>query len=661
MVAGLFAVGCVLLIAGSTPRRVGDGVEYWAMAEQLAALSRPSASRGDLSRLERDTQRIGGGFDQSPLRFPELVAADGRQDFPHFWLYSLVNVPALWVVKAIDVHPAWAFTITNVALLAIAFVVVAQHASIVWSLLLLGGPLIWWVDKAHGDVFTLSLVAMACACWRRAPAWTLWLLAIAAAQNPVMMPVWALVAVLAVSRAATYQGRRTTAGLVGGGVMLAVPLAYYQMRLQVWSPLVGYTHPAMPSVRTVVSLLIDPNIGLVPNAPFVVIAVVAAMIVALFEGVSLRGSWREWLMTIGAWTILLAGYAQSVNMNHGATPSVNRWTLWLTPWPMLIALAIRRSANTNAANTNAADSSTADSNTADSNTADSHAAAASHRRSRSHIDVLLVGLAVANTIWAVWFFRPSQPEVYRYPTPLAAWMWTHAPEWYAPAPEIFAERVSHREPAVVPVAWEGCTMMLLIDGEWPAPCVPTTPTPAACAGPDRLCYAIPPSSSMPSSSPISSSPIPSGTSTGAGGDARTTFIPLGDAGFGITRALHRWPGNRPFVVALRTRLARDPALRPDEGNDTAVRAADHIAWTSVWRSPSSFVIYVEDASADALIRMRLDADQRGVLIDLDTNTELAALAVARSAGQPASLELPAPVHHGLIWLEASSLTAPPGR
>jgi hypothetical protein len=623
-ITGAFLVMAVMLIAASTPRRVGDGVEYWAMAEQLRTFRRPSAAHGDLLRLEREARRIDNGFDESPLRFPELVAADGRQDFPHFWLYPLVNVPALWLTSALRLHPAWAFTLTNLALFAIAFVVVSRYTSIEWSALLLAGPLLWWIDKAHGDVFTVSLIAMTCACWPRAPAWAMVWLAGAAAQNPVLMPVWVLVAAIAfvrVLRSEPGAARvRLAIGIVMGAAILAVPLAYYQARLHVWSPLMGYTHPTTPSMRTIVSLLIDPNVGLVPNAPFLMAALILAVMVALgtrrpaLEAIDPTSPprtkshiemWQAVAIAIGACVILLAGYAQSTNFNHGATPGLNRWTLWLTPWPLLIVAASQAASGSESA---------------------SRATAADMAR---HLFVLLAAL---NTVWALVYFRPAFAEVYRYPTRTAAWLWTHAPEWYAPAPEIFAERVSHREPAVLPVAWDGCRTILLIGGHWPAPCTPTADTPPACLGSTRLCYAIP---------------------SDDDGD-RTTFIPLGEAAFGLTISPRRWPANAAFAQSLRTQLARDKALRADEGASAVLRAADRIAWTSAWRSDSTLAIYLESASPDASVRVRVDRDHDGELIDLDTNTVLAHVSVPRSTAQPSSIEITGStngVRHGLIWLQ----------
>jgi hypothetical protein len=456
--AALFLAYCLLLALASEPRRVGDGVEYWAMAQQLRLRLPPSASHGELIRLEREAQAIGHGFEQSPVRFPGLVGRDGRQDFPHFWLYPLVNVPALTLVSTLGLHPNWAFTLTNILLLTLAFAIVWRSASLAWALLLAAGPIVWWIDKVHGDVFTVSMLAIGCALWQTAPAWTVVTLAAAAAQNPALMPVSAFVSLAALWRQRD-QPRRILPAVIIGVLFVALPLAYYKSRLGVWSPLMGYTQPGLPPLRRVLSLLLDPNIGLIPNVPFLI----AAALIAMASPSETR--WRDRTIAGIACLLLLAAFAQSVNVNHGATPGLNRWTLWLAPW-LLLMVATRQPPYTNRAR-------------------------------------IVLMLAMMNTVWSAWYFRPSLPEVYRYPTASATWLWSHAPHWYLPAPEVFAERVSHREPAYLPVALPGCATVLIVDGRWPAACPQVAAPPADCLGPSRICYA-----------------------TSAG-----TFTPLGDASF----------------------------------------------------------------------------------------------------------------------------------
>jgi hypothetical protein len=581
----LFAACGLLLALASEPRRVGDGVEYWAMAEQMRTGHRPSASRGELSRLEREAQAIGRGFDQSPVRFPGLVAADGRQDFPHFWLYPLANVPALTITSLAGLHPNWAFTLTNILLLATAFAVVARWASIEWAVLLLAGPVIWWIDKAHGDVFTVSLLAMACALWQALPATAAVIVAVAAAQNPALMPVAVLVSVTALWRA---RSRRMLAAVAASAAIVAVPLVYYQVRLGVWSPLVGYTHPALPSVRAMMSLLIDPNIGLLPNAPFLGVAAVFVV-----SRQARRVSWRDGALAVAACLLMLAAYAQSVNLNHGATPGLNRWTLWLTPWLLVIAAG------------------------SGSGGASGGGTAAAR---------VLLAMGLLNAAWAGWFFRPSVAEGYRYPTQAAAWLWTHAPDWYLPAPEIFAERVSHREPATLPVAWPGCGTVLIIDGRWPTSCIPTAPTPDACRGAGRLCYAT-----------------------------RTSFVALGDVSFPSLPAATTVSGDAPYLSALRAHVPQAGAIDAE----AIIRASHGIRWLTAWQWPQGLAIYLEEATPSASLEIRVDDDYRGQLIDLDTNRVISDdIHVARSGDSPSQIVLPTPaaaaetatLPHGLIRL-----------
>ena len=110
---------------------------------------------------------------------------------------------------------------------------------------------------------------------------------------------------------------------------------------------------------------------------------------------------------------------------------------------------------------------------------------------------------------------------------------------------------------VLPTAWEGCTIVLLIDGEWPSPCIPPASVPPACFGPDALCYA----------------------------DAAHVVI-LGASPFQPVLAARRWPAGQPHVTALRARIAaavaRDSRFMPQPLAESAVRATDGVGWASVW-------------------------------------------------------------------------------
>jgi hypothetical protein len=58
-------------------------------------------------------------------------------------------------------------------------------------------------------------------------------------------------------------------------------------------------------------------------------------------------------------------------------------------------------------------------------------------------------------------------------------------------------------------------------------------------------------------------------------------------------------------------------------------------------------------SPAASLDVRVDADYRGQLVDLDTGRVLASLTVAKSTEQPSAIALPFSVQHALVRLEHS--------
>ncbi len=167
-----------------------------------------------------------------------------------------------------------------------------------------------------------------------------------------------------------------------------------------------------------------------------------------------RRGWREAAALPAALTAvaLLLVISQQPNMNQGGNPDLSRYVVWLLPLALPWLLALDRSSQPSARLSGA---------------------------------LMLAVVAV----WTAVAFPPSRPESYRYPTPLASWLWSRHPTWTMPRAEAFAERTSHREPALVPTATPGCEKVLLLEGRWPASCPPAADAPTACRVTGRYCYA----------------------------------------------------------------------------------------------------------------------------------------------------------------------------
>jgi len=227
--------------------------------------------------------------------------------------------------------------------------------------------------------------------------------------------------------------------------LCALHPAFYLWRLGRLTPLVPHNDLRIPAIRTLLAVLSDSNIGLVPNAPFTALVLVSAGVAAATD--RFRRKRLVFAALIAA--AFLIAFAQAPNINSGGTVDVSRYALWLIPlvivvWP---------------------------------------------RAWSSRAQALAMGVLVgASVIWAGLYFRPSIDERYLAPTRLAMWLWTKQPSWENPLPEIFAERLRHQDGVNPLAATPGCEKALIQEGHWPEGCAPVR-APAVCLEAEALCYA----------------------------------------------------------------------------------------------------------------------------------------------------------------------------
>ena len=415
----------------SSPRGTGDSGEYVAAAANLAAFERPSLTAEERARVHIDV--------------PKLTGADGRQDTLHFWMYPLVAALPLRAVTAAGLDPAWAFAAVNVALLLAAAAVAATRLDWPALAVVFASPILWWTDKIHTEVFTFSLLAIAFTLLPGTPGAALAAIGIAAAQNPP------LVVVLAIAAAASWiaeptRRRQTAAGLAAGVAIAALHPVYYWIRLGRAAPLADAASPGVPTIRGYGAVLWDLNIGLLPHDPWIALAVLVSIGLAWSSrDRPLTGAYRIAAVLSAAW--LLFVFSQMINMNHGGTPGMSRYALWLIP----LAIPFL----------------------ADPGTAGAR-------------PWMRAAIASAAVLWSVWLFRPAAPERYLEPAPAAMYVWTHYPALDNPVPEIFVERLRHGELFRLTAATPDCSKVLLWRGEWPQVC-PAQPAPDWCSR--GSCYA----------------------------------------------------------------------------------------------------------------------------------------------------------------------------
>ena len=578
----------IVLIGSSRPQRIGDSREYLAMALNLARLRPPALSPADAARLEQDFDRLDFGG-QSLTTHAQLRDASGRQDFFHFWFYPALGVPGIWLTMATGLHPNYAFAALNALLFLGAAWVVATRMTWWLTALVFCSPVLWWIDKSHTEVFTFSLLAVAMVLLRDAPWWSMICLAAAATQNPPLAALLLCTGVLTVLRRDTDQWRasRVWTGASVAALIAVIHPLYYGWRWGIPTPqLLQGTQPRVPTIEEAGAVLWDPNIGLLVHAPLLIVTLVAALIVV---GVRARGRLNEteiWLGVAGAGIFLLS-FAQTTNFNNGATPGMSRYALWLIP----LAIPVLQRAET--------------------------VITPASRR-------WLLPLALASCAWSIVAFQPNKPENYLAPTRAASTLWTRCPWLDNPLPEIFAERLSGREPARLPVGTRDCAKVLTIQGEWPVPCGLGQQVPPGCRRPSALCYA----NLGPGGYEYVHAPSPPRYLF----DREGTWTWDPGAGHGISRILERL-------------LVQDLREVRIGGPGAMVRAAHEAAWAYARQSDTKLLVYVRDAMEGAPLTLRLPGTMTGSLIDPDSGEEIESLSIQTHAWDIP--RLPLPVRHGI--------------
>jgi len=505
----LFACLLLTLAATSSPRVVGDGSEYVHLAARLASGHLPGAGE---SR--------------------------------HFIFYSALAAPVVALGRPLGLDAAAAFTILNGFLLLAAFYVAASRLHWTFCAIVCAGPILWWLDKPHTEPFTFALYAVAFAVFATAPWWSLVAVGAAATQNPGNA---ALIGILAVAAAAgtgsLLKDRRFWLGLAAGTVLAALHPAYYLVRLGTPTRLASAGDLRWVTWQEYTAVLVDPNIGLLPQVPVYGAAVLAGLI--LLAWIAPRRLARPAIIAAAAsaaWLAFVA--ATATNVNHGGTPGLSRYATWFVPLAIPLFQELDRVLG---------------------------------RR------ITWMTLpAVASAALGIWAFHPARPEAADRPTRLASFLWARHPSVDNPLPEIFAERLRGLDENWLPVATPGCEKVLLPgrgarSGVWPIPCAPVTP-PALCQQPGATCYANRTKTGYEFVSPRVSAPQV----------------------FRLDRQ-RTWPASAEPLVAdtlaslawwnMRARQAGDP--------DAVIQSSRHVGHLVVWQAENRFFAFAFDVRPDA--------------------------------------------------------------
>lgn len=476
-----FAVFIVALVDASPMRGTGDAGEYYMMADKIGHLHKPVLYQQDMQHYSEQFAAIGGYMGFGVAYTP---GDPGPWQMNHFWSYSAVVAPVLRVTDALDMNPVRAFTLANTLLLLVAMWVVLRKMHWWPTVLLFAGPVIWWSDKIHSEVFTFSLLAMAFALVRDKPVWSMLLIGAAATQNfPIGMTV-PLVALYALWHDhGLLKAPRFYFGLIVSGLLSAASPIYYQITIGTSSPqsFNGGVDPRVPSLKEFTAPLFDLNVGVGFAAPVLMLVAIGALAVLV-----IKFRKTDWPL-VGVFVIsllwFLFSFAQTGNFNHGATPGMTRYGMWIMGlFPLVFMEAqrvLRRRAPQSAAVVDP----------------DVETTPVVPRPGQlpAGLAIIGIGLLAISMVTSIVGYHPKISDGLHRRSPIASWVWSNHPSWNNPLPEIFWERNQPKfEGNALSVANQDCHKVLVVRGEWPASCdsIPTPQVPADCIPPrGSACYA----------------------------------------------------------------------------------------------------------------------------------------------------------------------------
>lgn len=425
--ANLFAV-----LLAQPAWRFGDGSEYYALYLAILEHGRPFMTEDAWS----DYSALAGNgtilymADTNALRasFPSLADAQ-TADFNHFWFYPALAAAIAAPLKLIglSVAPHKAFLALHALLfgatLTLAGRLDGKRGATTVAMLFLASPVLWFATRAHTEFFTVALILQTFILLRHGKLFYAAIpIAFASTQNiSLAATAWALITfALFDSRMAC--GRRIRVReIVAAGIALVSTLLhplYYLHRHGVITPQLKVGGAKVGgNLEYLLSVLIEPDIGLFPNWCFGVFIFVVCIALAARYRPKLGFAYPA-IVAIFLITNLFA-QASTTNLNSGSI-DLSRYALWYIPlfyaplfW--LISETIGKPI-------------------------------------RWPVTFLLTTAATPLIAWNLTWYWPSRPDRYTQPTIYSWILQAKLPDAYDPPAEVFTERNTGTDAVAPPEA-----------------------------------------------------------------------------------------------------------------------------------------------------------------------------------------------------------------
>lgn len=425
----VLAIVLLALMAGRKGRLMGDSTEYLLMTAAVASHGSPDIRHADIAEvrpmmgahMKAHLDALEQGLDDPAVTVPLpgfYRGLDGKVYAIHFSAYSVLAAAPYKLFQLTGINPVKCYQVVNLALVFVLGLALmrlfgsAPRALAGVALYLLSGGILYWNWSSPECMSAAALLAGFAWYCSGAPIRAGLMVGLASLQNPSIVLTLAALPVLAWSlqsgmtlldgvKAALRP--RTLAGLLLGGLLFAVPLAYNLHTFGVTSIIakVGTTRELIGTGR-LHSLFFDLNQGMIIAIP----AVAAMLLLWGWRGMERAQRGRRVLALLLCCALAVAYSIPAMmvqNWNSGAA-GVMRYAFWCAmPFVFLLLWRLRQ--------------------------------ATAWPRAVLGAVLLVQVLAMAAAS------RYSEIEF----GPVASFVMRHAPALYNPEPEIFAERASGKE------------------------------------------------------------------------------------------------------------------------------------------------------------------------------------------------------------------------
>lgn len=317
----------------------GDGHEYLGMTVSFHNHLSPDLIREDIILRKVIENKNGITFFSEDLDFSGYFESkSGKWYSYHFWIYSLLNIPAFSLLHKLDLNELRCFQITNTFLLLLslwAIVIFYKGSSLnkFWFFMLAAfNPVLFYIPWTHPEIFSYSFILLSVIFALNSNFRTAVLTSsIASLQNPAIT-ILPLFFVFACWKWEKCNNKELLMLLLISSIS-AIPYLFYYINYNTFSliTLCGLANISYVSLNKIGSLFFDVNFGLLPYFPILIPFTVIFALISVQK--------RKWqILQLWALLLLIALICSTQRNWNSGMMYINRYAVLMIPIVLMIAI-----------------------------------------------------------------------------------------------------------------------------------------------------------------------------------------------------------------------------------------------------------------------------------------------------------------------------------